>query len=332
MSDTWVDAQAAESPRSAPRPPNDGFILGSVWLELTFRCSLECVHCYTDSAPSRRDGALGRSDWEQVITDARRLGAGTVQFIGGEPTLHPDLTHLVRFASQSELQVEVFTNLVRVSSEIWDVFEECGVSLATSFYSRHHHVHDAITRRTGSQACTLRNMMAALARGHSLRVAVIDIIPEQDVPGTEAFLRRLGTLDVGVDRVRGVGRGSSLNRPAHPIDTLCGECTRTVAVDPDGWVYPCVFSRWLKLGNVGPEGLSSICLDENTSEVRRHLEKEFLARENQAATGPRVETDCSPDIRPRPDPCRPRPLPTCMPMRRCIPDCAPAGGCLPIPL
>ncbi len=28
--------------------------LSFIWLELTARCNLECVHCYADSSPERR--------------------------------------------------------------------------------------------------------------------------------------------------------------------------------------------------------------------------------------------------------------------------------------
>ncbi len=37
-------------------------------------------------------------DWERVIDQAAALGVETVQYIGGEPTLDPDLPRLVRYA------------------------------------------------------------------------------------------------------------------------------------------------------------------------------------------------------------------------------------------
>lgn len=44
-----------------------------------------------------------------------------VQFIGGEPTLHPGLTSLVDHALGAGLLVEVFTNLVHVTDPLWRV-------------------------------------------------------------------------------------------------------------------------------------------------------------------------------------------------------------------
>jgi MoaA/NifB/PqqE/SkfB family radical SAM enzyme len=36
---------------------------------------------------------MSRSEWCRVIDEAAMLGVQLVQFIGGEPTLHPDLPH-----------------------------------------------------------------------------------------------------------------------------------------------------------------------------------------------------------------------------------------------
>ncbi|HEY3514514.1 MAG TPA: hypothetical protein VGL36_35370 [Kribbella sp.] len=42
-----------------------------------------------------------------------------VQFIGGEPTLHPASPELLRRALAAGLEVEVFSNLVHVTPALW---------------------------------------------------------------------------------------------------------------------------------------------------------------------------------------------------------------------
>jgi hypothetical protein len=37
-------------------------------------------------------------DWRRLLEEAAAMGVGSVQFIGGEPTLHPDLPELVGHA------------------------------------------------------------------------------------------------------------------------------------------------------------------------------------------------------------------------------------------
>src|SRR4029453_15593031 len=89
------------------------------------------------------------------------------------------------------------------------------------------------------------------------------ITPNQDVAATEQMLRSLGIDNVGIDKMRGVGRGAAGTPHARPVDALCGQGAMARAtVDPEGWVYPCVFSRWLKIGNVRSEPFNVIIKSE----------------------------------------------------------------------
>src|SRR5579875_3472941 len=117
---------------------------------------------------------MRREDWERVIDEAAGLGAPMVQFIGGEPTLHPDLPALIRRALDRGLEVEVFSNLVRIRTELWELFQEPGVRLATSYYSADAGRHDAVTGRR-SHDRTLANIEQAVRRRVPLRVGVIEV-------------------------------------------------------------------------------------------------------------------------------------------------------------
>ena len=46
-----------------------------------------------------------------------------VQFIGGEPTLHPQFARIMARALQAGLDVEVYTNLVHVTGGMWELFQ-----------------------------------------------------------------------------------------------------------------------------------------------------------------------------------------------------------------
>src|SRR5947209_19312656 len=91
-----------------------------VWLEITGSCQLACVHCYAESGPTGTHGTMTGGDWRRVIDQAAALGVRLVQFIGGEPTMHPELPRLVDHALQLQVEVEVFSNLVHVTPRLWD--------------------------------------------------------------------------------------------------------------------------------------------------------------------------------------------------------------------
>ncbi|ROO62697.1 4Fe-4S single cluster protein [Micromonospora sp. Llam0] len=281
--------------------------LSFVWLEITGRCQLECRHCYAASGPSGGHGSMTAVDWRRVIDQAVELGVEMVQFIGGEPTLHPDLPDLLRHALAAGLEVEVFSNLVYVTPAMWELFAQQGVRLACSYYSDQAGQHAAVTGRAGSHARTRANIGEAVRRSIPLRVGVVDLGGGQRVEAAVAELRGLGATEVGVDRLRQVGRG--VGGDALGVEQLCGNCASGVlAVGADGAVWPCVFSRWLPVGNVREANLASILTGQGTAQVRAELRSAFGKRPKPC--GPqcapaRCQPTCSPSCSPSCNPCAP---------------------------
>lgn len=93
-------------------------------------------------------GTMTRENWLGVLDQAAAHGIPDVQFIGGEPTMHPDFTELVEHALDLGLAVEVYSNLVHVSEERWALFQRERLSVATSYYSARAGEHDAMTGRS----------------------------------------------------------------------------------------------------------------------------------------------------------------------------------------
>jgi molybdenum cofactor biosynthesis enzyme MoaA len=142
--------------------------------------------------------------WEQVITSAAAGGVQMVQFIGGEPTLHPSLPHLVRHALRQGLRVEVFSNLVKVTPALWDIFTLPGVCLATSWYTDDPAQHQQITGRN-THARTWASITECTRRGVPLRAGVIGgILAGQRDRQAVAMLAALG-VPTSTDHLRDLG-------------------------------------------------------------------------------------------------------------------------------
>jgi MoaA/NifB/PqqE/SkfB family radical SAM enzyme len=229
---------------------------GMLWLDLTRKCQLSCSHCYNFSGRGGGHGTMTREDWISVLDEAAACGMERIQLIGGEPTLHPAAVQLVGHALNLGLRVEIFSNLVAVSSSWWDLFQREGVSLATSYYSDRAEEHNAITGRP-SHAWTRANIERAVAVGVPIRVGIIDTGDAQRVDEARRELASIGVTRIGVDRVRPFGRGAEGQAP--DVAGLCGRCgTGKASIDPSGSVSPCVFSTWLSVGNVQDTPLADI--------------------------------------------------------------------------
>jgi MoaA/NifB/PqqE/SkfB family radical SAM enzyme len=250
--------------------------LSFLWLEITGRCNLFCSHCYADSGP-RADlhGNMTYGNWTRVIDEAAELGCRSVQFIGGEPTMHPQLDDLVDHANHRGFEfIEVFTNATRLGKELVGCFQRCGVHVATSFYSDDPGVHDHITQGRGSWQRTVSGIETALAAGLPIRVGVIET--ERNVghgPHAIEFLKALGVQDLRMDRERGVGRGKlvHLGGEGERYQELCGQCWKgKLCVTSNADIFPCVFARATPLGDVR-SGLSPALRTAKLATFRRKV-------------------------------------------------------------
>ena len=301
--------------------PRQSDRLNLLWLELTSKCNLECIHCYADSGPGNPlHEAMTFADWERALAEAANLGCRNVQFIGGEPTLYPRLAELIAWARTCEFKmIEVYTNGLHFTPLLRDAFVKHQVHLAFSFYSSEAPVHDAITKRKNSWVRTIDSIRWALAAGLPARVGIIGMdLNNGHIEQTREFLAGLGVRDAKPDRVRGIGRGAHMRPAQSPYHELCGQCLNgRLCVTASGQIYPCVFSRFSPVG-VFANGLHTA--------VRSSALRDFKIglRSTLALTRPGYRDDYSPE-EPTcgPDPCNPE-----TPPDPCRPEINP-GPCTP---
>lgn len=250
-----------------------------LWLEITKKCQLNCSHCYTESSPQAKHGPIDTDGWKRIIDEAADLGVKQTVIIGGEPTTRKDLPDIVNHALERGIKTEIFTNLFTLTQRTLETFKRPGVSVATSYYSANPEVHDRITGRLGSYERTKANIAKIAGLGIPIRVGITRTIEKQDIDEAVAELIELGVPKSAIqtDDMREVGRG--IREKGLGTEQLCGSCaTGRAAVMPDGKVYPCVFARWLPVGDTQNESLSSILQGEKIKRVRNKLNEAFVSR------------------------------------------------------
>ncbi|MFE1880337.1 radical SAM protein [Streptomyces diastatochromogenes] len=309
--------------------------LDFLWLELTNRCNLQCVHCYTDSHPqSGHRDLLSKDHYDKVMTDAYALGCRRVQLIGGEPQLSPHFGHLLARAKHIGYEfVEVFSNLTHLSDETLDFAAEHDVAFATSVYSHDPAVHDRVTKVRSSHERTVRNLRRIVERGVTVRAAVIAIDQGQDdIDRTKDFLHGMGVDSVRVGDIREFGRAQDVMAQNAQLSGLCGHCWRgRLCVSPDGTAYACVMAREWPVGNVLEEELAQILRGVPLDRMRQTIREEVWVPRAQShadrsktcePSEPHEPTPyCSPDV----GPCGPGDCPQGgdEPTPRCVPDGCP---------
>lgn len=237
-------------------------------LEITRDCQARCQHCYSNSGPTAGSGTMTGDHWHEVIEQAgAHPDITTVQFIGGEPTQHPEFTRLVRHALDAGLGVAVFTNLIEVTPELWELYEDDRVRLSTSWYSADRAEHDRILGYPGAYVATWANLRFAVRRGIAVKVGIVRVLDGQDVDGAVAQLTEIGVTNYNIDDARPVGRALGRGQ-ATTVDDLCGMCGRgRAAIDTNGRLMPCVLGRTFDAGNVRETPLAELLAGERWAQI-----------------------------------------------------------------
>jgi hypothetical protein len=84
--------------------------LSGLHILLTYRCILECDHCFVWGSP-RQTGVLTMEDISRILRQAREAGIQSIYFEGGEPFLYyAELVHGVQEAAEMGFDVGIVSN------------------------------------------------------------------------------------------------------------------------------------------------------------------------------------------------------------------------------
>jgi MoaA/NifB/PqqE/SkfB family radical SAM enzyme len=247
----------------------------AAYLELTYRCNWRCVFCYNPRHFDRR--GLSAAEWTIVLDDLRALGTLAVTLTGGEPLAHPQFLDVARAAAARRFAVRIFTNGTLVSEEVADAIAALRpLAVEMSLHGATAATHERATRAPGSFPAMLRGLERLKARRVPLLVkSLVTSLNEHELDGMIALGEGLGVRhqvdatvtprddgDQGPLRYRASpeavalmyrrtaerGRLPTAGRVEGGVN--CGLGRTTLAVDPEGEVYPCIQWRRSSLGNV----------------------------------------------------------------------------------
>ena len=88
-----------------------------VW-NMTRRCNLKCIHCYSNSADIGYPDELTIEEGKKLIDDLAGFGAPVILFSGGEPLLRQDLLELAQYTTSKGMRAVISTNGTLITKEI----------------------------------------------------------------------------------------------------------------------------------------------------------------------------------------------------------------------
>ena len=120
-----------------------------VW-NFTYKCNLNCKHCYSDAGSLPRQ-ELSTSEAMKVVEQIADFGVTSLAFSGGEPLMRKDFFEVARYAVESGLYVSLATNGTLLDKERVRLLKEIGLNyVEVSLDGANSKTHDAFRGKRGS--------------------------------------------------------------------------------------------------------------------------------------------------------------------------------------
>jgi MoaA/NifB/PqqE/SkfB family radical SAM enzyme len=151
----------------------------------TARCNLACAHCYSLSGPGARQ-LVEIELLSGCVEDAVALGYRQLAVSGGEPLLYEPLGELLAGARALGMLTSITTNGMLATAARWDALAPL-IDVAAVSIDGTPSEHDALRRRDGAFAATVRNL--DVIRGSGVPFGFIFTLTQHNVVSLEFVVR-----------------------------------------------------------------------------------------------------------------------------------------------
>ncbi|HEX7289596.1 MAG TPA: radical SAM protein [Conexibacter sp.] len=166
----------------------------NIYLYITERCQLRCGHCYMGDR-LERGLVLSYDATTRIIDRCRALGGEYITFLGGEPTLHPDLPRMVDYALAAGFSQVMINSNGLLERTIDKIVPEKLHYISFSLDGATAEIHDSI-RGEGTYAKTVPCIAQTVASGYPVRI--ICTISQKNIRDAEPLLELADELGIAM--------------------------------------------------------------------------------------------------------------------------------------
>jgi len=188
----------------------------NIFFHILTACNLSCRHCYINT---REHGSL-TLPFETVVKwlrlFARQGKRSNLVLLGGEPTLHPDLAEIVRYAKSLRFSVTVDSNGYLFNDFLDKISPEELDFLSFSLDGPDAETNDPIRGDLSFETC-IKNLQLAIKKG--FQTSVIFTVSRLNIDQLHKMVDLLSTLGVKRFFIQVIGlRGKPAEKKSGSID------------------------------------------------------------------------------------------------------------------
>lgn len=184
-------------------------------ISLTDKCNLRCTYCMPSNVEFNDEyinNSLSIYDYKFIIKSMASAGITKIRFTGGEPTLHPGLNELIRFA-KNECNIDdiaITTNGINLAKMIADLKSSGLRKVNISLDSLKEYKYKSVTRG-GDLKLVLDSINACLREGIKVKVNCVVIKGFNDSEIYDFIeLTRYNPIDVRFIELMPIGEGKKI--------------------------------------------------------------------------------------------------------------------------
>lgn len=165
-----------------------------VW-NMSRRCNLKCVHCYSNSENKSYEGELSTKEALDMIADLGQFGAPVLLFSGGEPMMREDIFELAEFAVTCGIRPVISTNGTLITPKVAKKIKETGFGYVGISLDGIGEINDEFRGVNGAFNAAMKGFEACVDAGQKVGLrltmtrrnyqdldAIFDFIEEQKIP------------------------------------------------------------------------------------------------------------------------------------------------------
>jgi radical SAM protein with 4Fe4S-binding SPASM domain len=143
-----------------------------VIFELTYRCNLDCVHCYcNDASLKRKEEELEFKEICQIMDEIASEGCLWIAFTGGEPFVREDFFDLYLYAKKKGFIITILSNGTLIDEKVVSFLAEWPPrKVEVSLYGITKETHEKVTRIKGSFKKTMHAI--TLLKRHKINLEI----------------------------------------------------------------------------------------------------------------------------------------------------------------
>jgi radical SAM protein with 4Fe4S-binding SPASM domain len=194
--------------RDAEEPSESPVAIRSIFLHLTDRCNLRCIHCYVGD--SVRNTELNSQRIHDLIDELADAKGRAITFSGGEPLLRRDWFDLLEHAAE-RLDITLNTNGTLITAGSARLLSRIKPRVQVSLDGPDSATHDRI-RGSGSFAAALRGIREIQQAGLGKRLIISMTLMKHNIaraPDMIKFAQEVGAARIRFLPLHSQGRAKS---------------------------------------------------------------------------------------------------------------------------